>query len=110
MRHRFLARQERLPLAVLQIFTHHILATRLTDCNLENVGDGRILRQDRTVCLIDAQATRPRLNLLTLWSVNFNDHIADSDELVGRLEPFDVVCLMRDEHLCGAKLLGGYRN
>src|ERR1700730_2181716 len=35
----------------------------------------------------------------------FNDHLADSDAVVERLQPFDIVCVMRARtpmgHLCG---------
>ena len=30
----------------------------------------------------------------------FNDHLSNFDAIVGRLLPFDVVCVMRDARLC----------
>ena len=33
----------------------------------------------------------------------FNDHLSKLDEIVERLLPFDVVCVMRDAHPCHGK-------
>ena len=40
----------------------------------------------------------------------FNDHVSDPDDIVERLLPFDVVCVMRDARRCRGQSSSGCRD
>src|SRR5260370_17634897 len=47
--------------------------------------------QDVALSLADWSVLEPRATVTA-----FNDHLADSDAVVERLQPFDIVCVMRE--------------
>jgi hypothetical protein len=68
------------------IFQAHAISSKQEHCIVT------VLDDCQNVAL--ARADRPALDLRVPVTV-FNDHLADADALVERLQPFDMVCVMR---------------